>query len=227
MDFGETVEPGIISLSRLESLLFQKISRLLNFFGGLRAKHNRGINMPENEREFDKDFDLKVSPRLSADLKAVFRPQGSVPPEVDRAVLDQVHRHLSRRYKPRRLFRLAASISAAAAVIIFAFIFNVVREPAVKMAREAAQDMAEKHDLYTARKSAPGLVNSVIAEDRVDIDQNGHVDILDAFKLARHVESESTGRAEMKWDINGDGLVNRNDVDLVASAAVRLDKGVL
>ena len=30
-----------------------------------------------------------------------------------------------------------------------------------------------------------------------------------------------------EWDLNGDGLVNSNDVDLVASAAVRLDKGVL
>jgi hypothetical protein len=51
------------------------------------------------------------------------------------------------------------------------------------------------------------------------------VDILDAFKLARYVESAE--RTEKKWDINGDGLVNSNDVDLVASAAVRLDKGIL
>jgi len=51
------------------------------------------------------------------------------------------------------------------------------------------------------------------------------VDILDAFKLARHVES--TDRTEKKWDINGDGVVNSDDVDLIALAAVRLDKGVL
>jgi len=50
------------------------------------------------------------------------------------------------------------------------------------------------------------------------------VDILDAFKLARHVES--AGAVEAKWDFNADGLVNRKDVDAVASAAVRLDKGV-
>jgi hypothetical protein len=60
------------------------------------------------------------------------------------------------------------------------------------------------------------------------------VDILDAFKLAKSIES--TEPIEKEWDINGDGLVNSSDVDLVASAAVRLptqktrakvDKGVI
>ena len=58
-----------------------------------------------------------------------------------------------------------------------------------------------------------------------DIDRNGRVDILDAFKLARHIES--AGRTETEWDFNGDGLIDRSDVDVVANAAVRLDKGVL
>jgi hypothetical protein len=58
-----------------------------------------------------------------------------------------------------------------------------------------------------------------------DIDRNGRVDILDAFKLAKHIES--AGSTETKWDINGDGLIDRSDVDVVALAAVRLDKGVL
>lgn len=232
IDFGKTTEPGTISLSRLYSLLFQKISRLLNFFDGLRAKHNGVVNMPENERQFDKDFDLRISPRLSADLKAVLRPQGTVPPEVDRAVLDQVHRHLGRRYRPRRRFRWAASIAAAAAVVIFAFIFNIAREPTAEIARETAQDAARKRASYTARKPAPALVSSVIAKAQVDIDRNGRVDILDAFKLARYVESTDRTETNLSlrkqgWDINGDGVVNSDDVDLIALAAVRLDKGVL
>jgi len=59
----------------------------------------------------------------------------------------------------------------------------------------------------------------------VDIDRNGRVDILDAFTLAKHIES--AGPAETEWDINGDGLIDRDDVDVVALAAVRLDKGIL
>ena len=190
--------------------------------------------MTERKEHYDEDSDLGLSPKFSEDLNTLFKPHLSVPPEVDRAVLDQVHRHLSRRYRPRRAFRWAASTAAAAAVIIFAFILNIAREPTAEMAREAAQDTAKKYTSYTARKPAPALVSSVIAEAQIDIDQNGRVDILDAFKLARHVESESTDRTETNlslrkqgWDINGDGLVNRKDVDLVASAAVRLDKGVL
>ena len=188
--------------------------------------------MTEKKEHYDEDSDLGLSPKFSEDLSTLFKPHLSVPPEVDRAVLDQAHRHLTRPCKPRRPFRWAASIAAAAAVIIFAFIFNIAREPTAEMAREAAQDTAKKHALYTARKPAPALVSSVIAKAQVDIDRNGRLDILDAFKLARHVESTDRTKTNLflrkqGWDINGDGLVNRNDVDLVASAAVRLDKGVL
>jgi hypothetical protein len=63
------------------------------------------------------------------------------------------------------------------------------------------------------------------AEVASDIDHSGRVDILDAFKLARQIKAGL--QPSEKWDMNGDGLVNRKDVDLVAFAAVRLDQGVL
>jgi len=176
--------------------------------------------MTDKKEQFDEDFDLRVSPKLSADLNTLFKPQLSVPPEVDRAIMDQAHRRFVRRQSTRsgrRLLRWAGSIAAAAAVIIFAFSLNLTQKP------------------------GPTTTSSFIVEAQaVDIDRNGRVDILDAFKLARHIESadrsktnlspvSSTGQALRRqgWDINGDGLVNRNDVDLVALAAVRLDKGVL
>ena len=71
------------------------------------------------------------------------------------------------------------------------------------------------------------FVEAVVAPSKVvpsDIDGNGRVDILDAFKLARGIEGVERGATE--WDINGDGVVNREDVDYVAFKAVRLDKGV-
>ena len=56
-----------------------------------------------------------------------------------------------------------------------------------------------------------------------DIDGNGRVNILDALALARNIESnQTTGRP---WDFNGDGEINRKDVDTVARSAVRLNKG--
>jgi hypothetical protein len=100
-------------------------------------------------------------------------------------------------------------VAAAAAVIILAF------------------------SLDLTQRVEPTADRSVLARAQaIDIDQNGRVDILDAFKLARHIESagsaeESLSLRKQGWDINGDGLVNHDDVDTVAFAAVRLDKGVL
>ena len=187
--------------------------------------------MNNKDNNLNNEPQFSISEKFREDLKNIYRPAESVPPEVDRAVLDQAHRHFSLRYRRRR-FRWAASIAAAAAVVIFAFVLNIARVPTTETSREAAQDMARKYDLYTARKSAPAVVSSVIAKAQVDIDRNGRVDILDAFKLARHVESAERTETNLSlrkqgWDINGDGVVNSDDVDLVALSAVRLDKGVL
>jgi hypothetical protein len=165
-------------------------------------------------KHFDEDLESGVSARLSAELNTLFKPQLPVPPEVDRAVSDLARKHFVRRESrkgERRRFRWVGlwRIAAAAAVIIFAFSLDLTKKP-------------EKL-----------TVSSVVAEARaIDIDRNGRVDILDAFKLARQIESASRAETNLSlrkrgWDMNGDGLVNRNDVDLVASAAVRLDKGVL
>jgi hypothetical protein len=54
-----------------------------------------------------------------------------------------------------------------------------------------------------------------------DVDGSGRVDIVDAYVLALRIED---GRVDAsgRWDLNGDGALDRLDVDLVASAAVRI-----
>ena len=161
--------------------------------------------MTERMEHFDED--LEVSGKLSADLDTLFKPQLSVPPEVDRAILDRAGRHFAGRkftQVARRRFRWVSlwKVAAAAAVVIFAFSLNLTNRP------------------------APTVHRAVLAKaGAVDFDRNGRVDILDAFKLARQIELASNRGADL--DINGDGLVNRGDVDTVALAAVRLDKGFL
>jgi hypothetical protein len=160
--------------------------------------------MTEKNKYFDEDLDLRIPSKLSADLKALFEPQVGVPPEVNRAVMDRAHKHFDAMQsgKRRRLrVHWAWRIAAAAAVVIFAF----------------SLDLTKQAGPTTDRFSISKIQN-------VDIDRNGRVDILDAFKLARHIETAD--RTETEWDINGDGLIDRNDVDVVALAAVRLDKGV-
>ena len=170
--------------------------------------------MTEKKGHFDEDLDLGVSAGFSEDLRTLFKPQLSVPPEVDRAVIDKSHQHFIPKHWSYRIFQHVSlwRIAAAAAVIIFAFSLNLMQKP------------------------GPTTSRSVLVEAQaVDIDRNGRVDILYAFKLARYVESadrsktnlspvSGTGQALRKqgWDINGDGFVNGKDVDLVASAAVSL-----
>ncbi len=54
-----------------------------------------------------------------------------------------------------------------------------------------------------------------------DINRDGVVDILDAFALARKIESGEMRNA----DFNRDGVVDQRDVESVANDVVRLNKG--
>lgn len=164
--------------------------------------------MTKKTKHSDENPDLQISSKLSADLRALFEPQHPVPPEVDRAVFNEIHRHFVIE-KPsddkRRRFRWAAlwKVAAAAAVVIFAFSLDLTKRPDPEI---------------NQRPTPAGFQTN-------DIDLNGRVDILDAFTLARQIEQANPIKS--KWDINGDGQVDRGDVDTVALAAVRLDKGVL
>src|SRR6185369_1280179 len=55
---------------------------------------------------------------------------------------------------------------------------------------------------------------------REDINRDGRVDVLDAFALARRIETGGT--LDPRWDINGDGRVDRADVNVIAARAVNL-----
>ena len=155
--------------------------------------------MTERKEHFDEDLDLRVSAGFSEDLRTLFKPQLLVPPEVDRAVIDKSHQHFIPKHWSHRIFQHVSlwRIAAAAAVIIFAFSLNLTQKPGPTTSQ-----------------------SNLVEAQAIDIDRNGRVDILDAFKLARHIESAN--RTDKKWDINEDGVVNGKDVDLVASAAVSL-----
>ena len=65
--------------------------------------------------------------------------------------------------------------------------------------------------------------NRAPAYDREDINRDGRVDILDAFQLARQLQSGE--RPEPTLDLNNDGLVDHRDADTIAAQAVKLEKG--
>jgi hypothetical protein len=179
--------------------------------------------MADEKRHVDEDLGFAVSPRFSQDLGELFTPARDVPTDIDRGVLAAARRHLVRRQPRLRWVRWAVPTAAAAAVIVGAYVFFLTHSPRRAAVTQPSESQVDVGWGLPHRHFAGGLKPTLLA----DIDRNGRVDILDAFKLARHIESGYADRGAPGWDINGDGLVNREDVDRVAFAAVRLDKGIL
>lgn len=151
--------------------------------------------MNENK---DKSPDLPLADRFSQDLKALFEPERREWAAVDRKVMDHAGRTLPARRKRRRVYWPAAA--AAAITIAGGLLLMQLNRP------EPA--------------STPPV--AVLSED---VDLNGRVDILDAFHLAKMVQSVEASLEQ--WDLNRDGMVDQQDVDIVAQAAVSLRKDVL
>jgi len=135
------------------------------------------------------------------DLAALFDQSVPVPAEVDHAILAQARRQLRPRPSPWRVLRWPAA--AAAAALLLAVLLPTLQRASRRAPAPAA-----------AERSLPL---------RGDIDGDGRVDILDAFALARRLKAREA--LDAACDINGDGAVNRADVDTVATAAVRLNRG--
>ncbi|MHC4467486.1 MAG: dockerin type I domain-containing protein [Planctomycetota bacterium] len=184
--------------------------------------------MGDNKKHIDEDLNLTVPNKLSSDLKVLFNSDTSVPPEIDRDIIDKAHQHFIHRQKRLRLFRWSASAAAAVLILMFMLFFTREHRPSSLPSGiivVAAAVLILMFMLFFTREHRPSSLPSGIIVVQADIDQSGSVDILDAFKLARHIES--TDQPNKKWDINSDGLTNNQDVDAIAFTAVRLDKGVL
>ncbi len=156
--------------------------------------------MHDEKTHFDRE-ELKMPEKLQADMKRMFDLQTPIPPEIDRAIMDRAHQQLVLKRKKHHVLRWSVA-AAVAAVVIFAFILDT---PFIK--------------------SPTKQISSAFVASSADIDQNGRINILDAFQLARKIES--TDRLYAQWDMNHDGLVNREDIDCVAMVAVSLGRGDL
>ena len=132
--------------------------------------------------------------RLVRDLTGLADTGIDVPRQVDETVL-RAAEHALRSPRPRTLtLRYAIAAGAAAAVVIVTVWLAIPPRPAAETSTAAA----------------------------ADVDRSGRVDILDAFALARRLES---GVAPGRTDMNGDGIVDRTDVDTIAMLAVTLAEG--
>ena len=119
----------------------------------------------------------------------------SVPAEVDRAILDGAGKRIRRPWK-----RYLLPVSAAAAVLLAVSV-------TLLLTTGSAPDLAQNKEMMAGRPQ--------------DLDGDGRVTILDAFLLARTIQSGRKPNPE--WDVNHDGLFNQDDIDQIAATAVSLD----
>ena len=161
--------------------------------------------MSDLQPDIPTDSDLQAPPAFARDLKALYTPPSAIPPTTDETILARTRRQSVGRRRKRLLLRWAVPPAAAAAVIMWV-VFNPFVTPDVEISPHSA-----------------GIVGTHQLADHRDIDGNGRVDILDALALARSIKDNRVG--EQPWDFNGDGLIDRKDVDTVAQSAVRLNKG--
>jgi hypothetical protein len=150
------------------------------------------------------DNDITEMPAPTKLVEALRRTQSArvfVPPAVEEAILRAARNQLAPTRQPSRSpfapwLRWSAFATACALLV-----FTVYQ--------------------FTRPKSSSPDSRQPLA--REDVNRDGHVNILDAFQLARQVESGA--KPSLNSDVNADGVVDRRDAELIAAQAVKLEKG--
>lgn len=156
------------------------------------------MQMPDNDQPCQ-DEGLEAPPRLVSALKRLPQEPIFIPPTADEAILRAARSHLNPPQQPRPgWFQFLPWVAAAAAILLLLAIPQFFMQPAPGPARDS--------------KFAQG-----------DLNHDGHVDILDAFALARQLKQGGTKNLQL--DANGDGVVDDRDVATLAARAVKLERG--
>ena len=140
----------------------------------------------------------KVPAALAEALGGLYPPGGqAVPPALDEAILREARAGFARRRRFWLYARAAGAAAAAAAAAVVVVVIYLDRD-----------------------RASPTPVAGTQAVRTGDVDQSGRVDVLDALVLARRVQAGAGGTPRRGDDVNGDGVVDRRDVDAVAVMAV-------
>ena len=153
----------------------------------------------QNQRQPDQN--PKVPAKLVVGLKGLHKEHIFVPPKVDGSILNAAREHLGETSREPVEQEAATQpwipqwapwVAAAASLMLLLFLTLP----------------GEKQPTISVAKISP-----------MDINEDGQVDILDAFTLASRIEHRTL---KEKWDINGDGQVDQADVEEISAFAVKL-----
>lgn len=163
--------------------------------------------------------DPTLPPEIQAALKREYDPPASVPESMDRQILADADRHLStvsnRPPTPVRTYRRIgwATGTIVAAVLLLAclpFLTDREGQPGF-----AARDTGVPVSTSEMSRSFADAGLSVLAND---FDQNGQINVLDAYALAQQIKGDPAS----DFDLNGDGRTDLADADFLAMNSVTL-----
>jgi len=153
----------------------------------------------KREDNGEEDRSLKAPEKLVAALRQSRPDRVFVPPTVDEAILRAARERLAPVQTTRfRWLPLPPWIVAATAVFVAIALVFVRLQPRRGDAKQS--DFAKQ-----------------------DLNHHNRMNILDAFALARQLKQGTV--SDMRLDVNGDGVVDEQDVRIIAAEAVKLDKG--
>lgn len=152
---------------------------------------------------------------LARDLNALYARDVRVPDAIDASILADARAGFARRHRFRLALRgaVVASAAAAAAALVVLAVRLAAMDPV------SGPSPVAQHQPSPAAPQPTGPAAPAVAGKAEDVDHSGRVDILDAFVVARLIDVQ--GELDRQaYDVNGDGKVDRADVDRIAMAAV-------
>jgi hypothetical protein len=154
----------------------------------------------------DREKHFETNKKLQNELKKLFTVSDAVPSEVDQRILKMAEKQFARKKPTGRVIVLRwAGRAAAVAAVVFITLFVCLQFESKTVVDRT-------------------VVNEQVTEVQESIRPSGQITILDAFALARNIDAGK--KLDKSWDLNGDGIIDKRDVDAVAFAAVRLHEGV-
>ena len=172
----------------------------------------------------NKDIDLEAPQKLVAAMRQLPKEAVFVPRTVDEALMKAARQHLGRPEKKKpgwfRLMPWAVATGGLAALILLAYP-HAKESPGTRgstfsrSARAVQRGSENAESVIPPQRQGLGYV-------REDLNHDGKVDILDAFMLAKQLQGKPA--LDRTLDLNGDGIVDNRDVEIIAVHAVSLEK---
>jgi Dockerin type I domain len=170
------------------------------------------------------DENLEAPPKLVGALRQLPSEPVFVPPTLDEALMKAARQHLGRTEKKKpvwfRLLPWAVATGGLATAILLAY-------PHAKEFLGVGSSTFNRSaiDVQRGTENAESAIppqRQGLASVREDLNRDGKVDILDAFMLAKKLQSPPV--SDRTLDLNGDGVVDQRDVEIIAVHAVSLEK---